>query len=94
MTRRVQPLTIKHLDLLARASIAIGDEGVPVGGSEAISAQSLRRRGLVKLANRRATEGINGYLAFITTEGREELARYEKRATRQHADKSDLPERV
>ena len=91
MRRRTIPLTSQQASLLTRAAFLAGDEGVLVESYAAISAQSLRRRGWVKLINQRSSAKASGYLAFITPEGREELDRYEKRATKHH-DKLAVPE--
>ncbi len=71
---RSYPLTPKQVDILSRAATTPSDEGLIVEHSDAISAQSLRRRGWVKLVNR-SMEHAAGYRAFITDTGREELAR-------------------
>jgi hypothetical protein len=76
MARKEWKITETQLGLLRRASGAAG-EGVLVQGPEAISAQSLRRRGYVQLASRdRQHNGSVNYLAFITDAGRLELSRH------------------
>jgi hypothetical protein len=78
---RARSLTPKNLGLLSRAASIEGDEGVVVNGGAAISAQALRRRGLVHLVNQRDSAERAGYLVFITPEGREELARSKQKGT-------------
>lgn len=91
MNRKRFTITPQQVDLLIRAASMAGDEGILVASAAAISAQAMRRRGWVQLVNQRDSPSAAGYLVFITAEGREELASYEKRATKHH-DKLAVPE--
>ena len=84
--RKRNTLSPPQIDLLTRASSIEGDEGVLVESGGAISAQALRRRGLVKLVNQRSSGNAAGYLVFITPDGTEELARHEKQGTKHHVN--------